>query len=75
MLPMQSTIEEGVDWLRIAHRQHHNLVYAMEHGQGTRAQALAEEHVEIAKMNLNYALQTPEHSAKIMPAIKLITEN
>jgi GntR family transcriptional regulator of vanillate catabolism len=75
MLPMQSSLEEGVDWLHIAHRQHHNLVYAMEHGQGTRAQALAEEHVEIAKMNFNYALQTPEQSATIMPAIKLIIEN
>jgi GntR family transcriptional regulator of vanillate catabolism len=73
MLPMQSSMEEGVDWLRLAHRQHHNIVYAMEHGQGTRAQALAEEHVEIAKMNLRNALETPEQAAELMPAIKLIT--
>jgi GntR family transcriptional regulator of vanillate catabolism len=73
MLPMQSSIEEGVQSLQFAHRQHHSLVYAMEHGQGARAQAIAEEHVETAKMNLGYALESPETSIKLMPAIKLIT--
>jgi GntR family transcriptional regulator of vanillate catabolism len=73
MLPMQSAIEEGGDWLNIAHRQHHSLVYAMEHTQGARAQALGEEHVEIAKMNLSYALKSPERSAELIPTLKLLS--
>ncbi|MFL6631241.1 MAG: GntR family transcriptional regulator [Massilia sp.] len=70
MLPMQSAMEQ--EELYLAHRQHHNLVYAMEHGQGARAQALAEEHVEIAKMNLKHALKSPERSAELIPTLKLI---
>lgn len=73
-LPMQSSTEEGHEWLRLAHRQHHSLVYAMEHGEGTRAQALAEEHVQIARMNMDYALERPEASVKLIPAIKLVTD-
>jgi GntR family transcriptional regulator, vanillate catabolism transcriptional regulator len=74
-LPMQQTSsEEGREWLRHAHRQHHSLVQAMEHGEGTRAQALAEEHVQIARMNMNYALERPEASAEILPAFKLVVE-
>jgi GntR family transcriptional regulator of vanillate catabolism len=72
MLPMQSSIDEGFEWLRLAHRQHHNLVYAMEHGESMRAHALAEEHVQIAKMNMEIALERPESSMKVMPAIRLI---
>jgi GntR family transcriptional regulator of vanillate catabolism len=71
MLPMQSSIDEG--GLHVAHRQHHNLVYAMEHAQGARAQALAEEHVEIAKMNLRHALKSPERCAQLIPTLKLIS--
>ncbi|MFZ6646272.1 GntR family transcriptional regulator [Undibacterium sp. TJN25] len=72
MLPMQSSIDEGPQSLRFAHRQHHNLVYAMEHGQSSRAQALAEEHVQTAKMNLDFALQRPEATIKIVPAFRLL---
>jgi GntR family transcriptional regulator of vanillate catabolism len=73
-LPMQQTSgEEGHEWLRHAHRQHHSLVQAMEHREGTRAQWLAEEHVQIARMNMAFALERPE-SLKLMPAIKLVTD-
>jgi GntR family transcriptional regulator of vanillate catabolism len=71
MLPMQSSRDE--EGLYFAHRQHHNLVYAMEHAQGARAQALAEEHVEIAKMNLRHALKSPERSAELIPTLRLIS--
>lgn len=74
MLPMQSTIEEGRQWLYIAHRQHHSLVQAMERGEGTRAQAIASEHVQIAQMNLDYALERPEASVKLAPAFRLVAE-
>lgn len=74
-LPMQQTSgEEGREWLRYAHRQHHSLVQAMEHGEGTRAQALAEEHIQIARMNMDYALERPEALAELIPAFKLVTD-
>ncbi|MCR4471728.1 GntR family transcriptional regulator [Burkholderia sp. SCN-KJ] len=74
MLPMQSALHEGRDWLFMAHRQHHGLVHAMEKGEGTRAQALASEHVQIAQMNLNYALESPELCKKLAPAIHLVAD-
>ncbi len=72
MLPMQSSMEEGHQWMRQAHRTHHAMVQAIERGQGSRAQALGEEHVEIARMNLDYALERPELAAELMPGMKLV---
>jgi GntR family transcriptional regulator of vanillate catabolism len=74
MLPMQSSMEEGQQWMRQAHRTHHALVQAIERGQGSRAQALGEEHVEIARMNLDYALERPELAAELMPGIRLVSK-
>lgn len=73
MLPMQSSMEEeGHQWMKQAHRTHHAMVQAIERGQGSRAQALGEEHVEIARMNLDYALERPELAAELMPGIRLV---
>ncbi|PZQ64080.1 MAG: GntR family transcriptional regulator, partial [Variovorax paradoxus] len=72
MLPMQSSMREGQQWMQQAHRTHHALVQAIERGQGSRAQALGEEHVEIARMNLDYALERPELAAELMPGMKLV---
>ncbi len=72
MLPMQSSIEEGHQWMKQAQRTHHTLVQAIEKGQGMRAQAMGEEHVEIARMNLAYALEKPELATAVMPGIKLV---
>ena len=74
MLPMQSSIAEGTKWMQLAHMQHHNLVQAIERGQGARAQAIGEEHVEIACRNVEYALDKPEQAAKVLPAIRLVTD-
>jgi len=74
MLPMQSKITEGRQFLFLAHRQHHSLVQAMEKGEGARAQALATEHVNIAQTNLVYALERPEASIKMAPAFRLVAE-
>jgi GntR family transcriptional regulator of vanillate catabolism len=74
MLPMQSSMEEGQQWMRQAQRTHHAIVQAIERGQGSRAQALGEEHVEIARMNLDYALERPELAAELMPGIKLVSK-
>src|SRR5690606_2191099 len=72
MLPMQSSMEEGQQWMRLAQRTHHALVQAIERGQGSRAQALGEEHVEIARMNLDHALERPEQAAQLMPGMCLV---
>lgn len=72
MLPMQSSMEEGQQWMRQAHRTHHAMVQAIERGQGSRAQALGEEHVEIARMNLDYAMDRPELAVKLMPGMRLV---
>jgi len=72
MLPMQSSMQEGHQWMKQAHRTHHAMVQAIERGQGSRAQALGEEHVEIARMNLDYALERPELAAELMPGMKLV---
>jgi GntR family transcriptional regulator of vanillate catabolism len=74
MLPMQSSMEEGHQWMKQAHRTHHSLVQAIERGQGARAQALGEEHVEIARMNLDYALERPELAAELMPGLRLVAD-
>lgn len=72
LLPMQSSMDEGPLWMRRAHHQHHCIVQAIERGQGSRAEALAQEHVEIARMNLEYAIERPEKAADVMPGIKLV---
>lgn len=74
MLPMQSSMTEGQEWMKHAHRTHHSLVQAIERGQGSRAQALGEEHVEIARMNLEYALERPEIAESLMPGIRLVAQ-
>lgn len=74
MLPMQSNMLEGQQWMRLAQRQHHSMVQAIERGQGARAQALGEEHVEIARMNLEYAMEQPDRAAEVLPGIRLVTE-
>jgi GntR family transcriptional regulator of vanillate catabolism len=73
MLPMQSSHDEGHRWMLHAHMQHRSLLHAIEHGQGTRAQSIAQEHVQVAKLNLEYALDRPELVERVMPAIKLVS--
>ncbi len=74
MLPMQSSMEEGHQWMKHAHRIHHAILQAMERGQGLRAQALGEEHVEIASMNLDYAMDKPDLAVKFMQGMRLVSE-
>jgi GntR family transcriptional regulator, vanillate catabolism transcriptional regulator len=74
MLPMQASTGEGRTALLFTHRQHHHLVDAMVRGQGVRAQALAEEHANTAKHNLQHALEQPEALRDAMPALRLMTE-
>lgn len=74
-LPMQSSMEEGHEWMKQAHRTHHAIVQAIEKHQGSRAQALGEEHVEIARQNLDFAMEDPERAAKILPGFQLVRDS
>jgi GntR family transcriptional regulator, vanillate catabolism transcriptional regulator len=74
MLPMQASTGEGRTALLFTHRQHHDLVDAMARGQGVRAQALAEEHANTAKQNLQRALDQPEALRNAVPALRLMRE-
>jgi GntR family transcriptional regulator of vanillate catabolism len=72
-LPMQSSMKEGQQWMQQANREHHAIVQSIERGQGSRAQALGEEHVEIARMNIQYAMERPEWAAQFMPGLRMVT--
>lgn len=54
-LPMHASTGDGRQWLLITHNQHRSILQAIERREGTRAQALAIEHVEVARMNLQHA--------------------
>lgn len=73
-LPMQSSTEEGHEWMKLAHRTHHAMVQAIEQHQGSRAQALSEEHVEVARRNLDYAMEDPERAAALLPGFQLVSD-
>ncbi|MCK9508942.1 MAG: GntR family transcriptional regulator [Pigmentiphaga sp.] len=69
MLPMQSHGSEDTEWMRYAHRQHHRLVQALERGESARAQALAMEHTDIARMNLQDSAARVDHAADVLPTL------
>ncbi len=72
MLPMQSRLQEDRDWMKYAHRQHHMLFQALEAGAGARAQALAEEHTEVAQMNMRMAVERRSDTEKLLPGMRLV---
>ncbi len=69
LLPMQGTPEDALQWTRFVHQQHHMLVQAIKRGEGVRAQALATEHVEVAKENMYRAVSSNEQQ----PGMHLVT--
>lgn len=72
MLPMQGSVSLDRDWMLYAHRQHHMLFDALRRGEGARAQALAQEHTEVARLNMRLALERRVESERFMPVIKLV---
>jgi len=72
MLPMQGAMVKDRDWMMYAHRQHHMLLDALRRGEGARAQALAEEHTEVAQMNMRQALERRSEAEQVMPAMRLV---
>ncbi len=71
-LPMQSTQTQDQEWMRYAHRQHHMLFDALKRGEGTRAQALAIEHTEVAQLNMRQALSQRADAERVLPAMRLV---
>jgi GntR family transcriptional regulator of vanillate catabolism len=72
LVPSPASTRQGKEWLLIAHHQHRAIVEAMENGQGSRAQALAEEHVNISRENLRYILENVDAVAPFHPALRLV---
>lgn len=71
-LPMHTSTGDGRRWLQITHYQHHVILQAIEKREGARAQAVAMEHIEIARMNLRSAFERSQEYSDLMPAIRLI---
>jgi GntR family transcriptional regulator of vanillate catabolism len=57
-------LEEVYEMLAHAHRQHHDIVKAIESGQGTRVEALMREHATRVKDNLNLGKNAPGASGQ-----------
>ncbi len=72
LLPMQGAFALDRDSMIYAHRQHHMLFDALERGEGARAQALAVEHTEVARHNLQQALEHRDETEQVLPAIRLV---
>jgi len=49
----KTSLERMHETLAYAHRQHHYIVSAIEHGEGSRVEALMREHTNPVKENLN----------------------
>jgi GntR family transcriptional regulator of vanillate catabolism len=57
LVPSPASAPQRLRLLNFAHQQHHLLVEALEAGQGSRAEALAREHADIARRNLRLILE------------------
>lgn len=51
----KDNLEDMYDLLHYAHRQHHAIVEALEHGHSARAEALMREHANAVKKSINLA--------------------
>jgi GntR family transcriptional regulator of vanillate catabolism len=72
LLPMQGTVTMDRNWMLYAHRQHHMLVDALKRGEGTRAEALAVEHTQVAQINLRQALEQRTQAEQHIPGMRLV---
>jgi GntR family transcriptional regulator, vanillate catabolism transcriptional regulator len=71
-LPMHVSTGDAKRWLCITQHQHHVILEAIERHEGTRAQAVAIEHVEVARMNLRAAFEKSQEISTFMPAMRLL---
>jgi GntR family transcriptional regulator of vanillate catabolism len=71
MVFARSRLPGAGDMLTIGQEQHHTLLEALEKRQGTRAEALAREHVQLSRRNLESVL-SDESILKFVPGGPLI---
>jgi len=51
----KNNLDQMYNMLHFAHRQHHEIVHALEHGQSARAEFLMREHAHAVKSSINMA--------------------
>lgn len=72
MVFARSRLPGAADMLTIGQEQHHALLEAVEKRQGTRAEALAREHVQLSRRNLESVL-SDEAILQCIPGASLIS--
>jgi GntR family transcriptional regulator of vanillate catabolism len=65
------TFRAAKEFVTIAQEHHNALIDALEHREGTRAEALGREHARLTRRNLERALMEPNF-LQIVPAARLI---
>ncbi len=68
---LQAELPAAQRTLYVAQRQHRELLGAIAHGEGTRAEAIGREHARLARENLDLALDTERTLARL-PGASLI---
>jgi GntR family transcriptional regulator, vanillate catabolism transcriptional regulator len=72
LLPIQGALALDRQSMIYAHRQHHMLFEALARGESARAQALAVEHTETARHNLQQALEHRDAEEPVPQALRLV---
>ena len=67
----RSKLPRAAEMIIVGHEQHHAILEAVENRQGTRAEALAREHAQLSRRNLELSL-TDEHIRDYVPGSPLI---
>ena len=67
----RSKLPRAVEMILVGQEQHHAILEAVEHRQGTRAEALAREHAQLSRRNLESSL-TDKHIRNYVPGSPLI---
>jgi len=68
---VRSKLPHAADMILLGHQQHHAILEAVAHRQGTRAEALAREHAQLSRRNLELSL-TDEQLREHVPGSPLI---
>jgi len=67
----RSKLPRAAEMILVGHEQHHAIIEAVEHRQGTRAEGLAREHALLSRRNLEISL-TDEDIRSCVPGSPLI---
>ncbi|MDJ0630204.1 MAG: GntR family transcriptional regulator [Rhodobacter sp.] len=71
-LQSQMNIPEVRRSLIVSQRQHNDIIDAVVHREGARAEALAREHARLARTNLDYVIFDNKNLAKKIPGLGVI---